>query len=103
MAMIAQQVPIVIGHQGIVQDCRELGFDMFDDLVDTSYDSMPNDIRVEQAIMKNQDLILGKINLAPYQERLQKQRSFLLDEFVTGTQQRYIRDAEQLVKKLSAI
>ena len=103
MAMIAQQVPIVIGHQGIVQDCRELGFDMFDDLVDTSYDSMLNDIRVEQAIMKNQDLILGKINLAPYQERLQKQRSFLLDEFVTGTQQRYIRDAEQLAKKLSAI
>jgi hypothetical protein len=103
MAMIAQQVPIVIGHQGIVQDCRELGFDMFDDLVDTSYDSMPNDIRVEQAILKNQDLILGKINLAPYQERLQKQRSFLLDEFVTGTQQRYIRDVEQLAKKLSAI
>jgi hypothetical protein len=103
MAMIAQQVPIVIGHQGIVQDCRELGFDMFDDLVDTSYDSMPNDIRVEQAIIKNQDLILGKINLAPYQERLQKQRSFLLDEFVTGTQQRYIQDVEQLAKKLSAI
>jgi hypothetical protein len=53
--------------------------------------------------MKNQDLILGKINLAPYQERLQKQRSFLLDEFVTGTQQRYIQDVEQLAKKLSTI
>ena len=38
MAFAAQQIPIVIGHSNAVQHCKELGFDMFDDLVDTSYD-----------------------------------------------------------------
>lgn len=81
MAFAARQVPIVIGHQGIVKHCRELGFDMFDDLVDISYDDLPNDVRVEQALMRNQDLILGQIDLSPYQERLKQQSDFVLYTF----------------------
>ena len=81
LAMAAEQIPIVIGHAGIVQHCRELGFDMFTDLVDVSYDSMPNDVRAEQAVLLNQDLIQGRIDLAPYRERLQAQREFLLDDY----------------------
>jgi hypothetical protein len=80
-AMIARQIPVVIGHPGIVQDCRELGFDMFEDLVDCSYDWAPNDSRAELAIMLNQDLILGRIDLAPYQARLAAQRDFVLHHY----------------------
>ena len=96
LAMAAEQIPIVIGHQGIVQHCRELGFDMFTDLVDTSYDHMPNEVRAEQAVWLNQDLILCKIDLAPYQERLRAQREFLLDDYSTMMEMRFQRDINNL-------
>jgi hypothetical protein len=96
LAMAAEQIPILIGHQGIVQHCKELGFDMFSDLVDVSYDNMPNEVRAEQAVWLNQDLILGKIDLAPYQERLRAQREFLLDDFATIMELRFQRDISNL-------
>ena len=98
MAMIAMQIPIVIGHPGIVRDCRELGFDMFEDLVDTSYDWLPNDQRVEQAILRNRDLIQGLVDLEPYQERLQAQRDLVLDDYPTIIEMRFVRDCEKLAK-----
>lgn len=96
LAMAAEQIPILIGHQGIVQHCQELGFDMFTDLVDVSYDSMPNEHRAEQAIALNKDLILGRIDLTPYCERLQAQREFLLDDYATVMELRLQRDINNL-------
>jgi hypothetical protein len=69
---------------------------MFDDLVDTSYDWLPNDQRAEQALLRNQDLILGKKDLAPYQQRLQRNREVLLLEFSAGMQLRFKQDCQQL-------
>jgi hypothetical protein len=97
MAFAAGQVPIVIGHQGIVDHCRELGFDMFDDLVDNSYDQLPNNIRAEQALERNQDLIMGRIDLQPYQQRLQQQRTFLLDKFPVLMQQKFIDQCQRIL------
>lgn len=81
-AFVAGQVPVLIGHPGAVQDCRELGFDMFDDLVNTSYDWLPNDIRAETALELNQDLILGKKDLSQFQQRLKKNQQYVLNEFL---------------------
>lgn len=100
LAMLAQQIPIVIGHQGIVQQLKTAGFDMFEDLVDTSYDSMPNETRLEQALHLNQDLILGNVDLAPYQDRLIEQRRFLLDDFPSIMELRFKRDCERLGRDL---
>lgn len=99
LAMLACQVPIVIGHRGIVGHLKQAGFDMFEDLVDTSYDSLPNETRLEQALLRNQDLILGKRDLLPYQERLQQQQKFLLDDFPTIMELRFQRDASVLAQK----
>ena len=96
MAMLAEQIPIVIGYPGIVADCKQLGFDMFDDVVDTSYDQLPNEIRAEQAILRNQDLIQGRIDLTPYRERLRAQREFLLDDYSTMMEIRFQRDINNL-------
>ena len=96
LAMAAEQIPVVIGHQGIVQHCQELGFDMFTDLVDISYDHMPNDVRAEQAVLLNQDLVQGRIDLAPYRERLRAQREFLLDDYSTMMEMRFQRDISNL-------
>lgn len=102
MAFAAQQVPVVIGYQGIVQDCRELGFDMFDDLVDTSYDLLPNDTRVEQALVRNQKLICGSVDISAFAGRLAANREFLLEQFVPQMQQRVTKDITALVNKLKS-
>lgn len=72
-AMVAQQIPILIGYPGIIADCKEMGFDMFEDVVDTSYDFLPNEERVEQAILRNQDLIQGRVDISHLKSRLQEQ------------------------------
>jgi hypothetical protein len=69
---------------------------MFTDLVDVSYDHMPNDQRAEQALLLNQDLIQGRIDLAPYRERLRAQREFLLDDYSTMMEMRFQRDINNL-------
>lgn len=102
-AIAAQQIPIVIGHKGIVQDCRDMGFDMFDDLVDTSYDMLENNTRVEQAILLNQDLIQGRINLEHYKDRLVRNREYLIREFPAQVRQRVARDFAALAQKLNSV
>jgi hypothetical protein len=93
-AMIAGQIPIVIGHPGVIQSCQELGFDMFEDLVNTSYDWLPNDQRVEAALELNRNLILGTIDLKPYQERLHRQQDFVLDAYPKWIRANFVRQAQ---------
>lgn len=95
-AMVAKQVPILIGYQGIVADCKDMGFDMFEDVVDTSYDLLPNDQRVEQAILRNQDLIQGKVDLGHLQSRLAAQSQQVLYH----TEEYYRTNFVQRVKEL---
>ena len=101
-AVLAEQIPIVIGSQGLVASIRAHGFDMFDDVVDTSYDSLPNETRLTQALALNQDLIQGRIDLSPYQQRLRAQREFVLDDYINLMELRFVRDCEQLANKLSS-
>ena len=94
--MLAEQIPVVIGSQGLVSSIRNRGFDMFDDLVDTSYDCLPNETRLTTALESNRDLIVGNVDLAPYCERLRAQREFLLDDYTTMMELRFIRDCQKL-------
>lgn len=41
-AFVLGQVPILVAPKGTVAACRKLGFDMYDDVVDHSYDGEPN-------------------------------------------------------------
>jgi hypothetical protein len=100
-AMLAQQIPIVIGSQGLVTSLRDHGFDMFDDLVNISYDTLPNSTRLTQALELNRDLIQGRIDLSPYQERLQAQREFVLDDYTNIMELRFKRDCALLANKLN--
>ena len=100
MALLARQIPIVIGYAGIVRDCEELGFDMFTDLVDTSYDSLPNRRRAEAALWLNEDLIKGRINLAPYQDRLRQQQRFVLENYTLAMETRFREACADLALRL---
>lgn len=49
-AFAAYQIPIIIGPKGTVERLRSYGFDMFDDIIDHSYDHENGDIRLFLAI-----------------------------------------------------
>jgi len=57
-SVYGMNLPIVLGQCGVVDYCRKLGFDMFDDVVDHSYDiiSRPMD-RLTAAIDRNRKLL----------------------------------------------
>ena len=57
---------------------------------------MSIDRRAEQAVLLNRDLIQGRIDLSPYQERLRAQREFLLDDYPTMMEIRFQRDISNL-------
>lgn len=57
-AFYACNFPIVLGGRGIVQHLRDLGFDMYDDVIDHSYDSVANPFdRIIAAVKNNQRLL----------------------------------------------
>jgi hypothetical protein len=89
-AFVAGQIPIMIAHPGAVQDCRNMGFDMFDDLVDNSFDYLPNDERVEQALLRNKDLIIGNKDLTQYQTRIRYNQEYVMNGFVDWMKQTLI-------------
>jgi hypothetical protein len=99
-ALMAEQIPIIIGYKGIVEHCRQMGFDMFDDLVDHSYDTVPGPERIHAAIELNRDLIQGKIDLAPYKQRLQRNREYVLWGLIDKMQADFVADARKLADKL---
>ena len=95
-AMVARQIPIIIGYAGIVADCKSMGLDVFDDVVDTSYDFLPNDQRVEQALLRNQDLIMGKIPIHHLQQRLADQSHYVLNNLTDWYRNNFVQQASQL-------
>jgi len=99
-AWTAEQVPIIIGHKGIVEHCRQMGFDMFDDLVDNSYDTIDGPTRIRAAIELNKDLIQGKIDLAPYKSRLQRNREHVLWGLPKRMESEFVIQAQALADRL---
>ena len=77
-ALLAGQIPIVIGYFGIVDHCRKLGFDMFDDIVDNSYDMLDDISRLDQALIRNKELLIDTPDLTLYADRLKTQQEYVL-------------------------
>ena len=57
-------IPIWIGSPGTVSAVRDLGFDVFDDIVDHSYDNDYNIVDRIYKVVYNNRLILGNSDLA---------------------------------------
>ena len=80
-ALLAAQIPIVIGYQGIVADCEAMGFDMFTDIVDVGYDLEPNATRWQSALDLNRDTVMSYRPTGATRDRLQQQAAWLLHEW----------------------
>lgn len=77
----AMQLPIIIGHKGAVTNIKEYGFDMFDDILDNSYDSMDNDIRWKCALQLNEHVLLNNFDYKNIKKRLKKNQEHLLNVY----------------------
>ena len=82
LAFAGLQLPIVIAHKGIVDQLRNSGFDMFDDVLDNSYDTMDNDIRWQKAIDLNKHVIEGQFEYDKLLPRLLKNQEYLISGYL---------------------
>ena len=76
MAMYAGTLPVWVGGWRLPDAMRDLGFDVFDDIVDHSYSTLADPVaRLDQALIKNQRLLtdfdLIRDFIAVNQQRLQ--------------------------------
>jgi hypothetical protein len=76
------QLPIIIGHRGVVADVRRHGFDMFDDIIDHSYDTMPNETRWKAAVDLNMHVLHNQFNYNDLLPRLKKNQEYLLNGYL---------------------
>lgn len=97
-AILAAQIPIVIGYAGIVSDCEAMGFDMFTDIVDVSYDNLPNELRWQAALDRNREQVLNFVPNTDVAARLQRQAEWLLTDWPDQHLQHALQQLAQIVK-----
>lgn len=80
MAVWAGTLPIWVGGWHCADVMREFGFDVFDDVIDHSYQSLtdPRE-RCRQAVVRNLALLTRVIDLSPFYRRLQHNLDLMLD------------------------
>ena len=99
MAFASLQLPIFIAHQGIVQDVKNYGFDTFDDILDNSYDTLPNDIRWKEAIDRNKHILNEKYDYNVLLPRLQNNQNHLLNNYLDLLEENLIDQLSMILDK----
>jgi hypothetical protein len=97
-ALMSLQVPLIIGYPGIVAHVRGLGFDTFDDVIDTSYDWLPDDVRIEEAIRRNAGVLTHGTDRPALAERLQRNQDLVL-----AWPEKMIRDYQQRCAEIQGL
>jgi hypothetical protein len=70
--------PILLVSVGSIRLLRDIGFDMFDDIVDHGYDLAPNDCRVEMALESNRPVISSHYDTSRLLPRLRANKELAL-------------------------
>ena len=100
MAFLGLQVPVFIGYRGMIDHIEGLGFDVFRDLVDTSYDYWDDDVRWKDAIELNKDIINGKFDRNQYIERLKRNQDYALNTWSELMVDNFNSDAQEILDRL---
>jgi hypothetical protein len=80
---IAKQIPIIIGPRGIVSRIRNFGFDMFDDIVDHSYDDEPDSTRLFSAV-NSLNRVINDFNITDISNLTRKRRKKNFKKMLAG-------------------
>jgi hypothetical protein len=97
--------PIIIGNAGTVSYLRDNGFDLFDDVVDHSYDSESDPIlRIYYAIQKNLHLLLDRDACIEHwyqcRERFLNNLDYARNSMYKNFEHRFNRDLTNLLTEL---
>jgi hypothetical protein len=101
MAFLGLQIPVFIGYRGMIDHIEDLGFDVFRDLVETDYDYYQDDVRWQQAIDLNKDIINGKFDRDYYLDRLKTNQEHALNIWPTQLVNQFRQNAEQILQSFS--
>jgi len=100
MALLALQVPVVIGHKGVIAECQSLGFDMFNDYVDIGYDFYPDEYRWHQAIESNKSIVNGNYDYDSMLLRLHKNQDYVLNKWPNKLVNNFNNNARDIAQYL---
>lgn len=76
-----KRLPIIIAEPNRIKDIRDQGFDVFDDVIDHSYDEIYGLPKIEVAIEKNAK-ILSSATLSPFINRVENNYKYLLNDWL---------------------
>ena len=87
LGFITQRMPIIVGHvPGLISKLRDQGFDLFDDLIDHSYDDeVDYERRLILAVKLNRSLLSGQKAIPDISKRLKQNQLFLINEWTDST------------------
>lgn len=91
------QFPIIFGYQGIVNDLREEGFDMFDDIINHSYDEV--EYKWENNRKNNEENIAAKIKADMISDELLRLSKLDIHSIYQKNKKRFLNNQELLYKK----
>jgi hypothetical protein len=98
MAVLGMQVPILIGYKGMVKHFEDLGFDAFRDVVNTEYDSLPDEIRWKTALESNIDILKNPVPRKDLESRLIANREHALSTWLETLISNYDQSVTSIVK-----
>jgi len=94
--------PILLSSKGTVQHLRDMGFDVFDDVVNHRYDNITSPVsRLETAVQSNMHLFIDKKNTLKKwnacKDRFRKNVQFAKDEFLDYLKNRTLTEFKQVL------
>ncbi len=73
---MSYNIPLFIGQKGLLKTLKKLGFDLFDDVIDTSYDDI--ECNLERTIKATENIVrLGKLSIEEIHELYNQSREKL--------------------------
>ena len=100
LAIAAKHPFMCIGHLGIHKEIAQRGFEIYDDVFDLSYDSLPIEERLQQAFKLNWDKITNSNwDVDHTQEKAERNFDFLMSDYTKTIEQRAQRQLVEIMKK----
>jgi hypothetical protein len=101
MAFLGLQIPVFIGYRGMIDHIEGLGFDVFRDLVETDYDYYDNDVRWQNAIDLNANVINGQFDRSKYLERLLRNQEYVLNVWPEMLVEQFTENARKILESIA--
>ncbi len=98
IGFVTCRIPIIAGNYKIIEFFRRQGFDMFDDIIDHSYDNVVSDNeRIRTLVSKNKDVLkFGVDATTDIVNRLHCNQDYLINEWSNKSIEKLINDIKNL-------